>query len=192
MRISASPANVEYARRMYDRAIDWYKVAETKAQLLLTVNGAFVTVAFGLLSGSIEELRISLDAAGAFTWLFLTLAVASLSGSIAVAAATLLSQHRRHIREDFAQLAIDPQDRSTYRPESMWYFGHIAQLQWQGVQQVLRDADDDLEVKVLTYNIHGLAKAVLRKHRLINVGWLLTTTTLLSLIAAGVSLLVGG
>jgi hypothetical protein len=31
---------------MYDRVIDWYKVAETKAQFLLTVNGAFVTIAF--------------------------------------------------------------------------------------------------------------------------------------------------
>jgi hypothetical protein len=44
---------------MYDRVVDWYKVAETKAQLLLTVNGAFVTVAFGLLSGSAAELRRS-------------------------------------------------------------------------------------------------------------------------------------
>jgi hypothetical protein len=57
---------------------------------------------------------------------------------------------------------------------------------------MLRGVDDDLEVKVLTYNVHGLAKTVLRKHRLINLGWLLTTATLLSLIAAGVSLLVRG
>jgi hypothetical protein len=177
---------------MYDRVIDWYKVADTKAQLLLTVNGAFVTVAFGLLSGSVEELRRSLDAAGAFTWLFLTLAIVSLSGSISAAAATLFSQHGRHIREDFARLGMDPDDESTYRPEGMWYFGHIAQLRGQAVQSTLRDADDDLEVKVLAYNVHGLAKTVLRKHRLINVGWLLTTAALLSLIAAGLSLLVRG
>jgi hypothetical protein len=177
---------------MYDRVIDWYKVAETKAQLLLTVNGAFVTVAFGLVSGSIEELRRSLDAAGALTWLFLTLAVVALSGSISAAAATLLSQHGRHIREDFAKLDIDPNDESTYRPEGMWYFGHIAQLQWRGVQSMLQDADDDLEVKVLTYNVHGLSKTVLRKHRLVNLGWLLATVTLLSLIAGAISLLVRG
>jgi len=192
VRISASPANVEYARRVYDRVIDWYKVAESKAQLLLTVSGAFVTVAFGLLSGSIADLKRSLESAGALPWLFLTVAVVALCGSIAAAAATLLSQHGRHIRDDFAKLGIDPQDEATYRPEAMWYFGHIAQLQWQGVQSTLRDADDALEVKVLTYNVHGLAKTVLRKHRLINAGWLLTTVTLLSLIAAGVSLLVNG
>jgi hypothetical protein len=112
VRMSASPANVEYVRRMYDRIIDWYKVAEAKAQLLLTVNGAFVTVAFGLLSGSIAELRRSLDAAGALTWLFLMLAVVALSGSILAASATLLSQHGRHIREDFAQLGINPMTRT--------------------------------------------------------------------------------
>ena len=139
-----------------------------------------------------EELKRSLDAAGAFTWLFLTLSVVSLSGAITAAAATLLSQHGRHIREDLAQLGVDPADESTYRPEAMWYFGHIAQLPRQAVQRTLRDADDDVEVEVLTYNVHGLAKTVLRKHRLINAGWLLTTAALLSLIAAGVSLLVRG
>ncbi|GIF23831.1 hypothetical protein Ate02nite_65610 [Paractinoplanes tereljensis] len=49
-------------------------------------------------------MRRSLDTAGALTWFFLTLAVVALFGSIMAAAATLLSLHGRHIREDFAQL----------------------------------------------------------------------------------------
>jgi hypothetical protein len=120
-------------------SIDWYKVAETKAQLLLTVNGAFVTVAFGLVSGSLADFKRSLDTAGPLPWLFLTLAVSALCGSILAAAATLLSQHGRHIREDFRQPGIDPADEKTYRPEGMWYFGHIAQLRWQSVQSVLQE-----------------------------------------------------
>jgi len=56
----------------------------------------------------------------------------------------------------------------------------------------LRDADEEFEVRVLTYNVHGLARTVLRKHRLINAGWLLTSVSLLALIAAGTSLLLHG
>lgn len=192
VRLSAVPANVEYARRMYDRSLDWYKVAESKAQLILTVNGAFVTVTFGLLSGSAAELRRSVAAVGVLTWLFLTLALAALCGSITVAAMSLLSRHHHHIRNDFAQLNIDPADEATYRPEALWYYGHLASLRWQGVQERLRDADEDFEVQVLTYNVHGLARTVLRKHRLINAGWLLTSASLIALIAAGAALLLHG
>jgi hypothetical protein len=174
---------------MYDRVIDWYKVAESKAQLILTIDGAFVTITFGLLSGSVADLRRSFESAGVLTWLFLTLTLVAVCGSIAAAAASLLSQHDRHIRNDFAQLGVNPDDETTYRPECLWYFGHLASLRWRGVQNLLRDADEDFEVEVLTYNVHGLAKTVLRKHRLINAGWLLTSTALLSLIAAGAALL---
>jgi hypothetical protein len=47
---------------------------------------------------------------------------------------------------------------------SNWYFGHLASLRWQGVQSMLTGVDESFEVKVLTYNVHGLAKTVLRKH----------------------------
>jgi hypothetical protein len=116
--------------------IDWYKVAESKAQLILTVNGAFVTITFGLLSGSVAELRRSVAVIGILTWFFLTLALVALCGSIVAAALSL--------------------------------------------------------VAVLTYNVHGLARTVLRKHRLINTGWLLTSASLLSLVGAGASLLLHG
>ncbi len=140
---SSAPPNVEYARRMYDRAIDWYKIAESKAQLILTVNGAFVTITFGLVSGSVPE-------------------------------------HGRS-RSD---------DEATYRPEGLWYFGHLATLRWQWVVDKLRAADDHFELTTLTYNVHGLAKIVLRKHRLINAGWTLTSTALIALIAAGASVVI--
>src|SRR3954471_20402046 len=36
----------EYVWRAYERAIDWYKIAESKAQIILTVNGVLVTLLF--------------------------------------------------------------------------------------------------------------------------------------------------
>jgi hypothetical protein len=185
-----SPPNLEYARRMYDRAIDWYKVAESKAQLILTVNGVFATITFGLLSGNVSELRRSRAAIGPETWVFLAAAFAALCCSIGLAAACLRSRHEENVRRDFEQLKVDPAKIDTYRPEALWYFGHLAKLDWEAVVEKLRGADYKFELIALTYNVHGLATVVLRKHRLINAGWTLTSVALVALIAAGASVLV--
>src|SRR5450755_2615968 len=47
--VKAAEANVDYLRRVYDSTRGWYTASETKAQLLLAVNGTFVTVLFGIL-----------------------------------------------------------------------------------------------------------------------------------------------
>ncbi|TMR22645.1 hypothetical protein ETD86_10970 [Nonomuraea turkmeniaca] len=182
--------SVEYARRMYDRVIDWYKVAESKAQLILTVNGVFATITFGLLFGSISELRKSGIVIGPETWIFLVVALAALCCSIGFATACLQSRHSYNIRTDFAQLGIVPDRQETYRPEGLWYFGHLARLRWEWVFERLRTADEEFEITTLAYNVHGLAKVVLRKHRLINAGWILTSIALIALIAAGATLVI--
>lgn len=104
----ATDPGVEYARRVYDRAIDWYKVAEAKAQVLLTVNGAFVTIVFGLLSGNLMELAGFSSSSGIETWILLSIAVSTLMGAIGSAAACLLSRHQHNIRTDLARLGVDP------------------------------------------------------------------------------------
>ncbi|MFI9561628.1 Pycsar system effector family protein [Nonomuraea endophytica] len=187
---SAAPPSVEYARRMYDRVIDWYKVAEAKAQLILTINGVVATIIFGLLSGRLSELRNASPVIGPETWVFLGVSLGALCGSIGFATACLHSRHNYNIRTDFAQLGIVADNQATYRPEGLWYFGHLATLRWQWVAEALRAADDDAEILTLTYNVHGLAKVVLRKHRLINTGWTLTSLGLIALIAAAASLIV--
>ena len=44
--------------------------------------------------------------------------------------------------------------------------------------------DENHEFKILTFHVVGLSRVVLRKHRLINFGWLLTSIALLSLLGA--------
>ncbi|WP_305784675.1 hypothetical protein [Symbioplanes lichenis] len=188
LRVATAPANLEYMRRVYERAIDWYKIAEGKAQLILTVNGAFVTVVFGLLSGNVAGLRNSLGSIGVLTWLFLTLGSLALGGSILAAALSLLSRHETHIRHDFAELAVDPRDETTYCPEALWYYGHLAKLHRRGIQRMVRGVDEATELDVLAYHVQGLAATVLRKHRLINAGWGLTGAALLALLGGAVSL----
>ncbi len=128
---STAPADVvdaEYVRRAYERAIDWYKVAETKAQLLLTVNSVLVTVGFGIVLGRITEAHALAGTSGVETWVFLFLAIAAFIGAISSAAACLWSRHSRNAKQAFVYLGVDPADPASYCPEVLWYFGHLAFL----------------------------------------------------------------
>jgi hypothetical protein len=182
--------NIEHLRRVYDRAIDWYKTAESKAQLMLTVDGVLATISFGLLSGSADKLRGALAIAGPETWALFAIAILGITGSIISAVASLLSRHEHNIRSNFQELGIRVDDPDTYVPEGLWYFGHLASLQSTPVVERLSAADAQFEARALAYNVVGLSRVVLRKHRLINKGWALNSVAFIALIAAATSLLV--
>jgi hypothetical protein len=180
-------AAVAYIRRVYASTREWYAVAETKAQLLLTVNGIFVSILFGVLFGRLGNVNSSTAARfGPETWVFLGVAVAALVSALACAAGCLWSFHG-HAKEEFARLGVNPDDPTTYRPEVLWYFGHLAHLQWDAIAETLRGADQNFEAETLSYNVFDLSVKVLRKHRLVNAGWALTALALIALVAAGTS-----
>jgi hypothetical protein len=124
---SPTTADVEYVRRVYDQTLDWYKVAETKAQLLLGAIGLFLTVLGGTVFGKVDDLRALSSTFGVETWLFLAVWILAASGAVLCATRSLLSLHGHAIR-DFANLHVDPAAPLTYRPEVLWYFGHLANL----------------------------------------------------------------
>jgi hypothetical protein len=186
------PIGLDYARRVYDRVADWYKVAETKAQLLLTANGAFAAIFFGLASANGGKPQTSSRIVGVETWCFLAVAVLAFSGAVGLAAAALLSRHQHNIDTDFARLGVRPDDPTTYKREAVWYFGHIASMEYEPTVNLLRTADQHLEFETLTYNVVGLSHVVLRKHRLVNAGWFLTACSILAMIAASLSIFLRG
>jgi hypothetical protein len=158
-------------------------VAETKAQLLLTVNGAFVTILFGTLFGRLGNVHARF---GPETWAFLGVGVVALISALACAAGCLWSFHG-NAKEEFAHLGVNPDDPASYRPEVLWYFGHLARLRSDAAVEALRRADRKFEAETLSYNVVDLSIKVLRKHRLVNAGWALTALALIALVAAGTS-----
>ena len=167
--------------------MDWYKVAEAKAQLILTVNGVFITIGFGIVSAKPDDVSVPTRDLSPVTWVFLALSVSALAGAISAAASSLLSRHRHNIKADFKHLDIDIKDeapRLPYPAESLWYFGHLGSLPFRQAVESFDQIDEEDEFKILTFHVVGLSRVVLRKHRLINIGWLLTSIALLSLLAA--------
>ena len=180
-------ANVEYLRHMYAMTRAWYTAAETKAQLLLAVNGLFVTVLFGILFGNSGGRHLGIAKFGPATWVLISVSVAALVIAIICAALCLWSLHGR-AKADFGPLKVDPGKPASYQPEVLWYFGHLAYLERGAVKERLRSVDRRFEIETLSYHVVDLARKVLRKHRYVNAGWAFTALALIALVAAGASL----
>ncbi|HEX3960041.1 MAG TPA: Pycsar system effector family protein [Trebonia sp.] len=185
-RIEAAEANVEYLRHMYGSTRAWYTASETKAQLLLAVNGVFVTVLFGLLFGRSIGTRSEVSQFKADTWVLIGVTAMCLVGAVSCATLSLWSLHGR-AEAEFAELEVEPGIPSSYRPEVLWYFGHIAHLQPDIVKDKLRTVDRQFEIDTLSYHVVDLAIKVFRKHRWVNAGWAFTALGLVALVIAGVS-----
>ena len=63
--------SLEYARRLYDRVLAWYESAERKAQLILTLDGLFLSFLTSSLLSKPADLRPVVERFGAETWVFL-------------------------------------------------------------------------------------------------------------------------
>lgn len=187
---AAPEPDVEYVRRAYDRAIDWYKVAESKAQLLLTVNGLLVTVYFAVLTGKAGSADRAARLVGTEARIFAMVSAAAVIGATGCAAGALWSRHTGNIKEAFPRLDVEPGDPASYCPEVLWYFGHIARLDADAAARMIGGADRRFEVTALSYNLVNLSHVVLRKHQFVNLGWALTATAIVSLVLAGAALLI--
>ncbi|MFE0252752.1 hypothetical protein [Streptomyces sp. NPDC059010] len=179
-----------YVRLVYAQAIDWYKVAESKAQIILTVNGVLVTIFFGLNAQILADEPRLAKISGVETWCFLFASTLAVLGAVTCATACLWSRHGKNSKGTFALLGVNPDQPHTYCPEVLWYFGDLANLQMEPAAALISRADAQFEVAALSYNVVHLGRVVLRKHRFLNTGWALTATAIVSLIFGGVSVFV--
>jgi EamA domain-containing membrane protein RarD len=89
---SVPPGALAFSRGLYASALDWYKVADSKGQLLLTLNGVYITVRSSLTiasSQNLAKLHTSLPPA---TWFLLAGAAVATAISILMAVACLYSR----------------------------------------------------------------------------------------------------
>jgi hypothetical protein len=188
--VASTSDGIEYARRLHEDVLQWYRSAETKSQIILTLDGVFLGFLAGpLLSGGSEVTGI-LDSFGSDTWIFLALMALSLAFSILSAVLCLISRtySKAELNRFFAELMMDPDKPETYRPQGMWFFQHVAGLNKGAFEQRLLQAEPNLEISALASQIYVLGGNVVKKHRWANRGFFFTGSTLLLFLATAVSL----
>jgi hypothetical protein len=183
-----SQTSLEYLRRLYANVLDWYRVADSRAQLILTLDGVFITIVTGTVFAKPEELAAWQRVFGLETWAFLSLAALAIIGSITFALLCLHSRlHEATHRYIGSHYKVDPRRIETYVPGVSWWYGMIAKLDQKIMIQYLQTADEMFEIDALANQVVLLSGMILRKHRRANRGWLLAGLSLLFLVAAGTS-----
>ena len=157
-----TPAADQTGRRLDDQALGeylrdlatdlryWYQSAETKAQLVLTVNGLFVTfLTASVLAGRAQVVQTT-AVFGPETWIFLAAMSLCLALAILSAVVCLASRGtgRRRLRGLLSQYAVDPDKADTYAPELTVFFYFLSALKAAPFTERLRSADQDFIVRL--------------------------------------------
>ncbi len=186
---SIPPGALAFSRGVYASTLDWYKVADSKGQLLLTLNGIYITVLSSVVitsSQKLVKLHTSLPPA---TWFLLAGAAVATAISILMAIACLYSRlsnaRLAEIKKSFTEQ--DSQGHVRYQPAALYWFGTIARMDRGIGLKMLRSADEAFELSAITADLFLLADRVLAKHRWVNWGWVAAGASLLLLLAAAVS-----
>ncbi|HEX7051748.1 MAG TPA: hypothetical protein VF188_16200 [Longimicrobiales bacterium] len=188
-----SDAAVEYARRLFENVMSWYRGADAKAQVILTIDGAFLAFLTGAMFTEPGELRAIVAEFSAATWLLLLLMTLALVASIFSALACLWSRiySRNEVRNLFDRLGVDVRDAGSYAPEVMWFFQFVGRLEAEPFRARLPSVDATFEVDTLASQIRALSRNVARKHLWVNAGFLLAGCSLVLFLAAGVGYVTG-
>jgi hypothetical protein len=178
-----------------DRASDlryWYSSAESKAQLVLTANGVFVTfLTTAVLAGPGQAAR-AMAVFGPETWAFLGGMSACLALAIFSAVACVASRGlgAAGLRQRFKDLAVQADDATTYPAEIMVFFHYLSAMQPAQYAERILAASPDFLTRALASEIIEFAPNIVAKHRWVNRAFIFTGLTLAFFLCTGVSYLI--
>lgn len=185
--------NLEYTRRVYDNVLSWYKSADSKAQVILAIDGGFIAFVSSTVFAKPEDLLAVLRSFNSVTWIFLVLMMISLLGSIGSSINCLWSriysnsEIRKIISEAIKNASSVTQSSESYPPTVTNFFQFIEHLDVDRFGRTLKAVDQQFELEALTSQIHILSGHVRKKHFAVNIGFLLAAMALIMFFAVAVS-----
>lgn len=184
---------LDYSRFVYTNVLDWYRNADLKAQIILTLDGAFVAfLTASLFKVPDDAAKITQRFTG-YTWFFLTLMCLCLAASIVSALLCLWSRVFLLTKRD--KILIREKTRISegvhpYSPNVMLFFKTINWLDHDSFQEQLTTADTEFQIRALASQIYLLSRRTYVKHVLVNCGFMLAGASFILFLAGGMSYLV--
>lgn len=179
-------APLAYSRRLYGNIVDWYKNAETKAQILLSLDGIFVSLLVASLFRDPAAAGPILDEFGYETWVAVATVVIAMASSVVCALMCLISRimPRSEIEGRYPEVLADARS-PTYPPEVMWFFQTISRLDEEEFCEQTMQVTHEIETRALASQNFLLSGKVLKKHIWVNWGFAFAALGLISLLISG-------
>lgn len=180
---------IEHLRNVRATLHDWYRSAETKAQLVLTVDGLFLTFITGTVLAQQDNVARTTAVFGPETWAFLvgmTLCLAlSISSSVVCLASRGLS--RWSVSRALQRHNVNPNDAGTYSPDIAMFFVYLDRLQVGPFAERMLTVNTEFIVRALASDVIGASGPIVAKHRWVNRAFIFTGMTLAFFLCVGVS-----
>jgi hypothetical protein len=185
----AAPSQREHVQALFDRVIGWYQDAERKAQLILTLDGVFLSFVSTAAFTKSADLRATTSDFGVETWAFLVAMATCLLLSIGSAVIALRSRllSRTELKQELVAGGVNSSGQTTYRPNVTWFFQDLARLDRAILARTLCSADADFAIQALALQLVPLSKRVVSKHRWVNRGFFVAACVLTFFLAAAAS-----
>lgn len=174
---AVAPESLEYSRRVLEEALSWYRSAETKAQILLSLAGAFVAFLSAMILSKESELRAILKHFGFDTYFYIAIMASLIVASVFSALMCLRSRMPR------GDCRKDPKTSAAY----MWFFGDLRYQKQQEIEGFLCTADEKEQVNAIAAQMAPLSYNVSAKHRWVNRGFTFLIAALLFFVLVGAS-----
>lgn len=176
---------LNYTRRLHDNILNWYRNADTKAQVILAIDGGFIAFVSGTAFARPADLISIVEKFNTGTWIFIVLMIFTLSGSIGASIYCLWSriyseqELRKIIGKATLAYSSETGNSNSYAPSVTNFFQFIERMDVNKLETTLKAVDEDYELAALTSQIHILSGNVRVKHLAVNAGFILTSIALL-------------
>jgi len=185
--------SLDYTRQLFENILDWYNNADKKAQILLTISGIFLSFLTGTAFTKTDDLKSIISIFGTETWMLLIATIAFLITSIFTALICLRSRlsEPAELTQHLKDILNDNGGNLRQWPETMYFFGEIAQLKDRmRFQARIRELTVEDEINALSSQIFIVSKNVLKKHEWVNRSFLFLSITLIAFLLSGASYVV--
>jgi hypothetical protein len=176
---------LEYVNAVYAHVEHWYENADQKAQIVLTLDGVFLSFVASHAFTKAADLHDIQVYFGPETTLLLALMALSLAASILSAITCLHPRLRAERGKTQSMLKDEIGKRDTAEPipaRLLWFFGYLAQLDQERVARQLQKVDDSFAAAALAHEAAKFSRNVLQKHRWADRAFLFASSSLIFLL----------
>lgn len=181
---------LKYINAVYTHVEHWYENADRKAQIVLFMDGAFLSFITSQAFSKAAELKEITVCFGLETTLLLILMALSLAASILCAIICLYP--RLHVEQSKTESMLKDErgKRDPVEPipaRLSWFFGYLAQLDPERVASHLQNVKDPFAAEALAHETAKFSRNVLQKHSWVNRAFLFASSSLIFLLLAAAS-----
>lgn len=166
---------LEATEKIYQAVVDWYKSAETKAQIILTVLSSFIAFSTGVILSNPDSFKKTVALFN--TWIYLALFIALVSIIYGLYASFMCLRSRLN-----KTMSSENSDMKAYPVQEMFFFGHHAGHKPDVLYHSLKNLTIEKQIEMLAYQITALSKNVVTKHEYVNRGFLAVCVSVFALL----------